>query len=93
MTTTGTDGELLHVRVQPRAATSAIVGWRDDALAVRVTAPPVDGAANAAVVRLIADAVGVPPSKVRVIRGDRGRDKWLRVDGLSSAALRRRLGA
>lgn len=83
--------ELLHVRVQPRAAASAIVGWRERALLVRVMAPPVDGAANAAVVSLIARALGVRPSAIRVVRGDRGRDKWLRVDGLTIAAIRERL--
>jgi len=84
--------DLLHVRVQPRASASAIVGWRENALAVRVMAPPVEGAANTAVVALIARALGVRPSSVRVVRGERGRDKWLSVDGLTIATIRERLG-
>lgn len=87
----GGERDLLHVRVQPRASASAILGWRADALSVRVVAPPVDGAANAAVVALIARALGVRPSAVRVVRGERGRDKWLSVDGLTLAAIRERL--
>lgn len=83
--------DLLHVRVQPRAASSAILGWRENALAVRVMAPPVEGAANAAVVALIARALGVRSSAVRVVRGERGRDKWLSVEGLTVAAIRERL--
>ena len=79
------------MRVQPRAASTAIVGWRASALSVRVTAPPVDGAANAAVVALVARALGVRPSAVRLVRGLSGRDKWLSVDGLSAAAIRERL--
>src|SRR5207244_12091448 len=83
--------DLLHGRVQPRASSSTIVGWREQALLVRVMAPPVEGAANAAVVTLIARALGVRPSAVRVVRGERGRDKWLSVAGLTAAAIRERL--
>jgi len=69
----------LGVRVVPRAARDAIVGERRGALLVRVQAPPVDGAANEAVRRLLARALGLPASAVRVLRGETGRDKlvWL----------------
>jgi uncharacterized protein (TIGR00251 family) len=67
------------------------VGWRDGVLRVRVTAPPVDGEANAAVARLLARALRVAPSTVAVIRGGRSRDKHVRITGLSEAELRRRL--
>src|SRR5262249_62175594 len=83
--------DVVRVRVQPRASSSTIVGWREQALLVRVMAPPVEGAANAAVVALIARALGVRPAAVRVVRGERGRDKWLSVDGLTAAAIRDRL--
>ena len=82
---------MLRVRVQPRAARAAVTGWRDDALVVRVTAPPVDGAANTAVRELLAGVLGVPPSTVRVIRGERGRDKLVRIDGLTPTEARARL--
>ena len=82
----------MRVRVQPRASRNEIVGWRADALGVRVTVPPVEGRANAAVAALVAGALGVPPSAVQVVRGERGRDKWLRVAGLTPADVRARLG-
>jgi len=77
--------------VQPRASRDEILGWQDGVLRVRVAAPPVEGAANTAVVALVARALGVRPSAVRVVRGERGRDKWLSVDGLTAAAIRERL--
>jgi uncharacterized protein (TIGR00251 family) len=82
---------VLRVRVQPRASSDAVVGWREGALRVRVTAPPVEGEANLAVVRLLARALRVAPSTVAVIRGERGRDKLVRVAGLGAAEIRARL--
>jgi uncharacterized protein len=83
---------MLRLRVQPRASRDAIAGFRDDVLSVRVTAPPVDGAANAAVTGLLADALGVARSRVRVVRGERGRDKVVEIDGVTDAEARARLG-
>lgn len=82
---------LVSVRVQPRASRAAIVGWREGVLAVRVTAPPVEGEANRAVEALLARALGVRGSAVRVVRGDRSRDKLVRVDGLDLAGVRERI--
>jgi uncharacterized protein (TIGR00251 family) len=78
--------------VQPRAARTEIVGWRGDgALSVRVVAPPVEGQANAAVAALLAKALGVNASAVTVEHGTRGRDKLVRVAGLTPARIRQRL--
>ena len=86
------DAGLLRVRVQPRAARAGIGGWRDDGtLTVRVTAPPVEGRANAAVGALLATALGVPASAVRVVHGERSRDKLVRVAGLTPAEIRKKL--
>ena len=85
------EGSLLRLRVEPRASRDEILGWRNDVLRVRVTAPPVEGAANAAVVALVAKALGVAPSNVRVVGGERGRDKRVRVAGLTDADVRTRL--
>ncbi len=83
----------LTVRVTTRAARDAIGGWREGALEVRVHAPPVEGAANDAVCRLLARALGVPPSAVRVERGVSARVKRVVVEGLGEAEVRARLGA
>jgi uncharacterized protein len=72
----------LDVRVQPRARRDEIAGQRDGRLLVRVTAPPLDGRANAAVCAVIADVVGVAKRRVSVIRGERSRDKVVRIAGL-----------
>ena len=84
----------MRVRVQPRASRDELLGWRaGDVLGARVTAPPVDGQANAAVTGLVAKALGVPRAAVTVVRGERGRDKILRVAGLSAIEIRARLVA
>jgi uncharacterized protein (TIGR00251 family) len=81
------------VRVQPRAARSAIVGWRaDGVLSVRVAAPPVEGRANDALAALLGEALGLRPSAITVERGARGRDKLVRVEGLTPDECRRRIG-
>jgi len=82
----------LRVRLQPRARRDEIAGERDGAVLVRVTAPPADGKANAALVKLVAKRAGVAKGKVSVARGERSRDKVIRVEGLSGAELRRALG-
>ena len=81
----------IAVRVQPEAAREAIGGWAAGALRVRVTAPPREGRANDAVAALLARALGVRASAVRVIRGARSRDKIVRVDGVTRAELDARL--
>ena len=81
----------LRVRVTARASRDELAGLRDGVLHVRVTAPPVDGRANQAVCRLIARAVGVGRTSVSVVRGERSRDKVVRVDGVEPEAALRRL--
>ncbi len=81
----------LPVRVQPRATRDAVAGWRQGALSVRVSAPPVDGEANHAVLALLASALGVRRSALSVARGQRGRDKLIRVEGLSRTEIEARL--
>jgi uncharacterized protein (TIGR00251 family) len=77
------------VRVQPRAARSELVGLHGDALKVRLSAPPVDGAANVALGELLADALGVPRHSVRVISGATSRGKIVEVDGVNVENIRR----
>jgi uncharacterized protein len=76
----------IAVRVQPRARSDALVGLRNDVLVVRVTAPPLDGRANDAVCRLLADVLGVRRSRVTIVRGERARDKTVAIEGIDRAA-------
>ena len=70
---------LLTIRVQPRASRDEIVGPHDDTLKVRITAPPVDGKANAHLQRYLAKCFGVATSHVELISGESGRNKRLRI--------------
>jgi uncharacterized protein (TIGR00251 family) len=85
------ESTVLVVRVTPRAGRDEIAGWQGDELRVRLRAPPVDGRANEALVRLLALSLGVPPSSIELVTGATARIKRLRVEGLSEAELRRRL--
>ena len=77
----------IRVRITPRSARNEIIGWRDGMLRVRVTAPPVDGKANAALERLIAKTLGVRTSAVSVVSGARGREKTIEIEGYSEEAV------
>ena len=77
------------VRVQPRASRSEVVGLHGDALKIRLAAPPVDGAANEALVRLLADLLDVPRRAVRIEGGHASRSKLVEVDGAGIEAVRR----
>jgi uncharacterized protein (TIGR00251 family) len=81
----------IRIRLTPRAAREQIAPGPDDTYAVRVTAPPVDGRANEALRRLIARRAGVAPSRVALVRGEKARDKVVRVEGVDASALRERL--
>jgi uncharacterized protein (TIGR00251 family) len=86
-------GATIRVRVQPRASREGVDGERDGAWRVRVSAPPVDGNANRAVIALLARALGVRPAALAVVAGARGRDKLVRVAGLPADEIARRLAA
>lgn len=83
----------LQVRLTPRADRDAIAGIYDGVIAVRVAAPPVDGQANVALVKVLAKALGVPKSRLSIVRGQAARDKLVRVDGLLAADAHARLVA
>lgn len=78
---------LFTVRVAPRAASGLIAGERDGALVVRVTAPPADGRANDALVRILARALDLPPSEVRLVRGAKARSKILSIPASAEKRL------
>lgn len=71
----------VRVRVQPKASRTQLEGVRDEQLRVRLTAPPVDNAANQAIVEFIAKVIGVPKSRVALSAGHKSRDKTLFIQG------------
>jgi uncharacterized protein len=84
-------GTRVDLRVVPRASRTAIDGVRAGRLVVRVTAPPVDDAANDAVVKTLAAALGLPRSAVRIVAGAASRNKSAEVVGMNAEETRRRL--
>lgn len=88
----GTDACELDVLVAPRASRSRIVGLHDDRLKIQLAAPPVDGAANAALCELLAGVLQVPRSALEIARGATGKRKTVRVTGVGAALARARLG-
>ncbi len=85
------DAVTLSVRITARASRDAVALLADGSLAVRVTAPPVDGDANRALIKVVAKALAVAPSRLSLVRGERSRTKVLRVEGLGRADVRARL--
>jgi uncharacterized protein len=84
-------GVEFDVRVIPRAGRSGIAGEREGRVLVRLGAPPVEGAANEALVTLIADLFDCPKRAVRLVAGERSRSKRVAVDGVSAADAERLL--
>ncbi|HIJ66220.1 MAG TPA: DUF167 domain-containing protein [Candidatus Hydrogenedentes bacterium] len=83
---------ILRLRVQPRASRNAVTLARDGRLRVALTAAPAQGAANRALVRVLAKALGVPKAGVSLVRGEKARDKTLAVTGMRAGEVRRKLG-
>lgn len=86
-------GATVRIRVSPRAPRDEVAGERDGALVVRLTAPPVDGAANAALLRFLARQLDLPPSSLSLAQGVKGRDKVVLVSAARAEDVRARLGA
>jgi uncharacterized protein len=82
----------LRLRVSPGARTNAIVGKHGDGWKIRVTAAPEDGKANDAVVRLLAEQLGLPAKSVTLVSGPSSRDKIVELAGVDAAEVERLLG-
>jgi hypothetical protein len=86
------DDTILNIKVVTRASKNELVGFSADGLLrVRVTAPPVEGAANKAVIKLLAEALGVAKSSLEIIAGHTSTEKRVRVAGLTSTQALQRL--
>jgi uncharacterized protein (TIGR00251 family) len=84
-------GVRVDLRVMPRSSKNTIDGVRDGRLVVRVTAPPVDDAANDAVIAVLAGALDLPKRAVRIVSGLTSRNKTVEIAGLDEASLSRRM--
>ena len=93
MITPTSDGVVINVRVTPRASRSGLAGVRDGALLLRLHAPPVEGAANAELVDLLATLLGVPRRAITIVTGGRNRLKRVRIEGVSIKFVNARLKA
>lgn len=90
---TGRRHAVVEVRAHPRASRDAVGPYRDGILHVRTVRPPADGEANVALGRLVARALDVAPSRVRLVAGQRARAKRFAVEGLDAESLAERLAA
>jgi hypothetical protein len=77
----------VSVRVIPRARKTECAGFRDDVLVIRVAAPPVEGAANAALIEFFSSALDVPRRAIRILSGERGRRKRVAIDGVTKEQI------
>lgn len=85
------DGVTFRVRVQPRASKNQLSGIMDGAVKVRLTAPPVDGEANEACLKFFSGLFKVPVSAVKLISGQTGRNKTIKVLGLTAEEVLSRI--
>src|SRR5213595_1173490 len=81
----------LSVRVQPRASRNIVTGWNGDTLKVKLTAPPVEGAANDACLDFLAKLFDVSPSRLAIVQGQRSRNKVVHITGMSQDEVHARL--
>jgi len=86
------DQTTLNLHVQPRARETEVSGWHGEAIKVRLSAPPVDGAANQALIDFLAQRLGVPRAAVQIVAGHRSRRKRVTIAGIRRAEVLRRLG-
>jgi uncharacterized protein (TIGR00251 family) len=81
----------LAIKVIPGASRNEVCGWLGETLKVKLSAPPVDGRANDALVEFLAEKLGLPRHSIMLVRGETARQKLLRIDGLTLAEVKRRL--
>jgi TIGR00251 family protein len=81
------------VRVVPRASKSEIVGWHEDALKIRIASPPVDGAANGELIKLLAKKFDVSKSEVEILSGQTAKNKQVKISGAASEKIAEILGS
>jgi uncharacterized protein (TIGR00251 family) len=82
---------VLDIRVIPRAPRTRVDGTRGGAFLIRLAAPPVDGAANDALIAFLSDALALPRRDISIVSGEKSRNKRVRIEGIDEPAARTRL--
>jgi len=81
------------VTLQPRSSRNQIIGLHNDALKIKLTAPPVDGAANALCTKFLGKTLGVSPSQVSIVSGATSRNKIIHIEGMNESTLMKHLAS
>jgi uncharacterized protein (TIGR00251 family) len=86
------EGVRLEIKVQPRSSRNQVAGEQDGALKIKLTAPPVDGEANQALIDYLSSLLGVPKRNVKLIKGETSRNKLVEIIGLGRESLLKKVG-
>lgn len=86
-------GAVLNLRLVPRAAKNAIAGLYGEALKIRLCAPPVDGAANAALIKFLSDTLRLPRARIQILSGQTSRSKRVLLAGVNARDIRPQIDA
>ena len=81
----------IKVHANPKSSKNQIVGWKEDVLYIKITAPPVEGAANESIVKFLAKELGVKKNQVSLERGDKSREKRFVISGVTEEYIKNRL--
>lgn len=92
MITATNDGTIINIRLIPRASTNKVVGILDDAVKIRLQAPPIEGKANKALIKFLSKNLKVPASHIRIISGETNRNKRVLVTDISRNSVSEKLG-
>jgi len=86
-----TEGIILQVRVQPNASRDEVAGVFDGRLRIRLTSPPVEGAANKACIRFLSKRLGIAKTRITILRGERTRNKVIGIGGMKAEGASKKL--
>ncbi len=78
----GKNGIIINIRVEPRSSRAEVIGVHGDTLKVKLTSPPVEGAANKQLIEILAKHFGIRKGAVRIIKGERSKNKVVEIEGL-----------
>ena len=85
------DGIQFQAIIQPRSSKNIICGLQGDSLKIRLTSPPVNGAANKMCVKILAKTLGISISKITIITGQKGRNKILHIKGITESVFLKKI--